>query len=184
MSGVLTQAVLPTARVVGWGPGAAVAGLLVLSAWLAGVTDRAADVVLVLAAAGLAATVLAGMQDPAAELLAAVPVSTMRRRLLRVVLLGVPALTVWWLLGVLTTTARTAGPGPLLALTACGVAVAVWTPPRHGALLGAVTPVVLVALRQVVPLDGTVSEVVGWWLTDPWWVLAAASLLCLAGRRR
>lgn len=182
MNGVLVQATLPTARTVRWVPGAALAGLLVVSAALARYADRPADVVLVIAAAGLAATVVAGLQDPAAALLAAVPVSAMRRRLVRLAVVGTPALVVWWLLDSVST-AQLSGPEPLLALTATGVAVAVWAPPRRAVLLGAATPVALFALHQVAPA-GTASDVVAWWLTDPWWVLAAATLVCVAGRRR
>jgi hypothetical protein len=182
VSGVLVQAALPTARAVRWTPGVALSGLLVASAALARYADRPADVVLVIAAAGLAATVVAGLQDPAAVLLAAVPVSAMRQRLVRLAVVGTPALAVWWVLDSLST-ARISGPGPLLALTATGVAVAVWAPPRRAVLLGAATPVALFALHQVAPA-GTASEMTAWWLTDPWWVLAAATLLCVAGRRR
>lgn len=182
MSGVAVQAALPTARAVRWTPGAALAGLLVAATALTGYADRPADLVLAIAAAGLAATVVAGLQDPAAALLEALPVSAMRRRVLRLAVVGAPALAVWWMVDSLST-ARLSGPGPLLALTATGVAVAVWAPPRRAVLLGASTPVALFTLHQVVP-SGTTSDVIAWWLTDPWWVLAAATALCIAGRRR
>jgi hypothetical protein len=58
-----------------------------------------------------------------------------------------------------------------------------WAPQRRAVLMGASTPVVLFALHQVVPA-GAVSDVLAWWWTDPWWVLAGATLLCLAGHRR
>jgi hypothetical protein len=182
VSGVLVQAAMPTARAVRWAPGTALAGLLVASAALARYADRPADLVLAIAAAGLAATVVAGLQDPAAALLEALPASAMRRRVLRLAVVGAPALAVWWLVDSLST-ARPSGPEPLLALTAIGVAVAVWAPPRRGVLLGASTPVALFTLHQVVP-SGTASDVIAWWLTDPWWVLAAATVLCVVGRRR
>jgi hypothetical protein len=182
MNTALAQAALPTARAIRWAPAASLAALLVAAAVLARSADRPADIVLAVAAAGLAATVGAGLHDPAAALLSATPVSVMQRRVIRLLLLGLPALAVWWLLDSLTP-ATLSGPGPLLALTACGVAVALWVPQRRSALLGASTPVALFALHQVVP-PGTVAEVVAWWLTDPWWVLAGASLLCVAGRRR
>ncbi|HEX5918541.1 MAG TPA: hypothetical protein VFY76_11835 [Nocardioides sp.] len=182
MSGVLVQAALPTARAVRWAPGAALAGLLVVSAALARSADRPADVVVAIAATGLAATVVAGLQDSAAALLEALPVSTMRRRVLRLAVVGAPALAVWWLIDSLSA-AQLSGPGPLLALTATGVAVAVWAPPRRAVLVGASAPVVVFTLHQVVP-SGAASDVVAWWLTDPWWVLATATLLCVAGRRR
>ena len=81
------------------------------------------------------------------------------------------------------TTATLSGPGPLLALTACGVAVALWAPPRRAVLLGASTPVALFVAHQAVPA-GTVSDVVARWQSDPWWVLAGAILVCVAGRHR
>lgn len=182
MSGVLVQAALHTARAVRWRPGLALTGVLLVAVVLGRAADRPVDAVLVVAAAGLAATVVAGLQDPAADLLAAVPVSVMRRRVLRLALVGAPALATWWLLDSLSTT-TSSGPGPLLALTATGVAVAVWAPTRRAVLVGASTPVVLFALHRVLP-TGTASDVVGRWLTDPWWVLATATLLCVAGRRR
>ena len=182
MNPALVQAALPTARAISWAPAAALAALLLAATALARSADRPADLVLAIAAAGLAATVVSGLHDPAAATLAAVPVSAMQRRLLRLTLLGVPALTVWWLLDRLAA-GGLSGPGPLLALTACGVAVALWAPPRRAVLLGASTPVALFALHQVVP-PGTLADVLAGWLTDPWWVLAGATLVCVAGRRR
>jgi len=182
MNTALAHAALPTARAMRWAPAVLLAAVLVAATLLARSAGRPADVVLAIAAAGLAATVVSGLHDPAAAMLAAVPVSLMQRRVLRLGLLGLPALAVWFLLDSLTT-ARLSGPGPLLAAAACGVAVALWAPQRRAVLLGASTPVALFALHQFLP-DGTVSDVVGWWLTEPWWVLAAATLLCVAGRRR
>jgi hypothetical protein len=184
VTGVLAQAVVPTARAVRWAPPALVAGLLLLVVGLAGTSARPADTVLAIAAAGLAATVVSGLHDPAATLLAAVPVSAMRRRLLRLGLLGAPALLLWWALATLAPATTHAGPGPLMALASCGVAVAVWAPMTRAVLLGAATPVAVFAVGRVAPAGSTASDVLGWWLTDPWWVLAAASLLCVLGRRR
>ncbi len=179
---VLARAAVPTARAVRWAPGASLAILLLAVAALSRSTQRPADIVLAIAAASLAAAVVSGLHDPAAALLSAVPVSAMQRRMLRLALLGVPALTVWWLVEALTT-ATLSGPGPLLALTACGVAVALWAPPRRAVLLGASTPVALFVAHQAVPA-GTVSDVVARWQSDPWWVLAGAILVCVAGRHR
>lgn len=184
MTGVLVQAVVPTARSVRWAPPVLVAGLLLLVVGLAGTSDRPADTVLAIAAAGLAATVVAGLHDPAATLLAAVPVSAMRRRMVRLALLGAPALLLWWALATLAPAATHAGPGPLLALASCGVCVAVWAPATRAVVLGAATPVAVFTVGRVAPGGSTASDVLGWWLTDPWWVLAAASLLCVLGRRR
>lgn len=183
MNAVLAQALAPTARATSWRPAAATAGVLVLVALLSRSSDRPADTVLAMAAAGLAATVVSGLQDPAATLLEPLPVSPMQRRLLRLGLLGGPALLVWWLITALTSSVGSSGPGPLLALTGCGVAVAVWASPKRAVLLGASTPVVLLAV-QAVPTSGLVFDALGWWRTDPWWVLCAAVLACVAGRRR
>ena len=182
MNTALAHAALPTARVIRWAPAVCLAAVLVAATLLARSAGRPADVVLAIAAAGLAATVVSGLHDPAAAMLSAVPVSVMQRRVLRLGLLGLPALAVWFLLDSLTT-ARLSGPGPLLALTACGVAVALWVPQRRAVVVGASTPVALFALHRFLP-TGALSDVAGWWLTEPWWVLAGAVLLCVAGRRR
>jgi hypothetical protein len=63
------------------------------------------------------------------------------------------------------------------------VAVALWGPQSRAVVLGASTPVAVFALHQVVP-PGAAADVLAWWLTDPWWVLAGAGLACVAGRRR
>ncbi len=78
----------------------------------------------------------------------------------------------------------TGSPGPLLALTAAGVAVAVWSPPHLGVLVGAFVPVLWFALDMTVPGAGIVSDVAGWWHTAPEAVVAVALLALVAGRRR
>ena len=182
MNTALAQAALPTARAIRWAPVAALSGVLLGAAVLARSTDGPANMLVATAAAGLAATVVSGLYDPAESLLAAVPVSAMQRRLLRLALLGLPVLVVWSVFDWLTV-AQVSGPGPLLALTACGVAVALWGPRRNAVLLGVSTPVVLCALPRVLP-SAAFSDVAAWWLTDPWWVLLGATLACVAGRRR
>ena len=182
MNVALAQAALPIARAIRWAPAAALSGVLFAAAVLARATDGPANMLVATAAAGLAATVVSGLHDPAESLLAAVPVSLMQRRVLRLTLVGLPALAVWSVFDRVTV-AQVSGPGPLLALAACGVAVAVWGPRRNAVLLGASTPVVLCVLPRAVP-SGTFSEVIAWWLTDPWWVLLGATLACVAGRQR
>ena len=157
--------------------------MLVAAILLARSAGRPADVVLAIAAAGLAATVVSGLHDPAAAMLAAVPVSVMQRRVLRLGLLGLPALAVWFLLDSLTA-ARLSGPGPLLAAggVRCGrraVGTAATGRGRRG-----IAPRWPCSRSTGSCRAGTVSDVAGWWLTEPWWVLAAAALLCVAGRRR
>ena len=182
MNAAIAQAALPTARAIRWAPAAALSGVLVAAALLTRSSGRPADVVLAIAAVGLAATVVSGLHDPAGAVLAAVPVSAMQRRLLRLALVGAPVLAVWLLLDAMAP-AQSSGPSPLLAATACGVAVSMWAPQRRAVLLGASTPVALFALHRFLPA-GAVSDVAGWWLTDPWWVLLGATLVCIAGRRR
>ena len=179
----LAQAALPTARTMRWWPlgvvGAPVLGLVLL----ARSEGRPAAGVLLVAAAALAALAVAALRDDAAVLLEPVPVSAMRRRLLRLALAGVPTLVVWWALGAAGASSAEPGVGPLLALAASGVAVAVWGPARWRVLAGAAVPAVWFALDRVAA-DGTVGDVLAWWRTDSWVVLGVAVGACALGRRR
>ena len=124
--------VWPTARSIDWAP------LAVVSACLAGVTvwlDRWPADLLGIAAAAVAAAQVAGLRDPAAALLSALPTSPAVRRARRLAMVVPVALAVWL---------ATAG-GPvlgLLALTAVGVAVSV----RAGVPLGVAAPLAWVIL--------------------------------------
>ena len=137
-----------------------------------------------IAAAALASLAVAALRDDAAALLEPVPVSPMRRRLLRLALAGVPTLLVWWALVAVAATGGQPGTGPLLALAGCGVAVAVWGPARWRVLAATAVPVVWFTLDRAVGPDGTLGDVLGWWRTDPWAVLALAVAACVLGRRR
>ena len=90
-------------------------------------------------------------------------------------------LLAWWTL--VAVGGGGSGTGPLLALAASGVAVAVWGPARWRVLAGAAVPVVWIALDRAVGA-GTLGDVLGWWRTDPWPVLAVALAACVLGRRR
>ena len=82
-------------------------------------------------------------------------------------------LTLWWALTLVAgPSSAPHGPGPLLALAASGVAVAVWLPSRRGVLVGASVPMAWYALDQLVPWTGVAADVSGWWRTEPWWVAA------------
>lgn len=184
MMAVIAQTTLPTARAIRWLPLAGVGGLLLAAGLLTRSSARPADPVLAIAAASLAATVVAGMRDPAAALLAPMPVSLMRRRLVRLSLVGAAALGMWWCLTALTLSPAGVEPGQLLALSATGVAVATWAPPSRAVSVGASVPVAWFVLDRVLPVSGVVADVLAWWRTDPWPIVAAAVLLCFVGRHR
>ena len=114
---------VPTARVIGWWPLGAVAALLVGTALLAEVPLGAFVAV---AAAALAAGVVAGLRDPAAALLAALPTSVAVRRGRRLLLLLPAELAVSWVSGLHVPL------GGLVAMTATGIAVAFWLGPAAG----------------------------------------------------
>jgi hypothetical protein len=183
---VLAQAVPGTAHALRWRPLLGVAGVLLAAALLARQSDRPADGLLAVSAAALASSVVTGLHDPATRLLAAVPVSRALRRLVRLGLVTTPVLVVWWLI---TSTVGAVGdarsPVPVLALAAAGVAVAVWLPERYGVLVGSMVPVLWFALGLAAPVESPLSDVAGWWRTDPWPVLAVCLLgVGLAGRQR
>lgn len=181
----LGQAVVPTARSVRWTPLAGVAGLVLAALLLARSAARPADVVLAVASAALACVVVSALHDPAAALLAAVPVSAVRRRSLRLAVVLLPALAAWTVLASVAEASPGAGsPGPLLALATTGVAAAVWSPPDRGVLVGSLVPVLWFALASTVPGPGTLSDVADSWHTAPWTVVAVALLALVAGRRR
>jgi hypothetical protein len=129
----------PTVRSISWAP------LVGVSACLAVVTvwaDRWPEDLEGIGAACVAAAVVAGLADPAASLLAAVPTSEAVRRARRLALLVPVALAVW------LATAGGALPG-LLVLTAVGVAVSVWA----GVPLGVAVPLAWVILARAAGFD-------------------------------
>lgn len=184
MIAALGQAALPTARTMRWWPLAAVGAPILGLVLVARSQDRPSDGVLLIGAAALASLAVAALHDDAAALLEPVPVSAMRRRLLRLTLVGVPTLLAWWVLMAVGGTGGDPGIGPLLALAGWGVAAAVWGPARWRVLAGAAVPVLWFALDRVASADGILGDVLGWWRTDPWPVLALAVTTCLLGRRR
>ncbi len=181
----LWQAALPTARAIRWVPLVGVTALVLPVLVLARTSQRPVDQLLAVASAALACAVVGALHDPAAFLLAAVPVSVMRRRLLRLALVLLPALAIW---GVLTSVSHASpgagSPGPLLALPAAGVAVGVWSPAHPAALVGAFVPVLWFALDMTVPGSGVLADAAGWWRTAPQAVVAVALAALVVGRRR
>ena len=179
----LVQAALPTARTIRWWPLALVAVVLAGLVLVARSADRPAGAVLLLGAAALASLVVTALRDDAAILLEALPVSLARRRVLRLALVGAPVLLAWWSLLSLADTSRT-GTASLLALAASGVAAVVWCPARWSVLAGTAVPAVWFAVDRLVAGRGAVGDVLGWWRTDPWPVLAVVVLACVVGGRR
>jgi hypothetical protein len=109
-------------------------------------------------------------------------VSAMQRLLLRLALVTLPVLALWWALTLVS--GATSGPGPLLALAASGVAVSVWAPFDRGPLLGGCVPLGWYAMDQLVPWSGLAADAAGWWRTESWSVTTVAVLVLIAGRRR
>jgi hypothetical protein len=178
----------PTARAVPWQPLVGVAlcmlGVVALAtlrgSWPVGVLD--------VAAAGMAAAVVAGLRDPAADLLSAVPSSAARRRARRLLLL-VPAGLGLWLTylaaGNLVSPDLGWPLGPAVALVATGCAVAAWMPDRLAVEAGVAVPLLWVALaRAANGLDDSVPAALGAYRDHAWIVTAAALAALLMGRNR
>ena len=178
----------PTARAVPWQPLAGVAACLVAVCAFAAAWGHWPVGVLDVTAAGLAAAVVAGLRDPAAELLEAVPTSAATRRTRRQALL-VPTGLVLWLgyLGAAHLWAPEMGwpIGPAVALMATGCAVAVCAPQRLAVEAGVAAPLVWVALARVaVALDQEYAQVLFAFQHHPWIVTTAAVAALLMGRNR
>lgn len=182
--------VRPTVRVVPLAPLAAAGGAFLLVGALARLADGSSEPLLPLAAAGTAAALVAGLHDPAAALLAAVPASAARRRGHRLAVLLPAGLLLWT---TLLVAAHLAAPtwgagwpfGPVTALAATGVAVAVWAPPEARAAWGAAAPMLWFAVgRAAGDLDGPAGTAVSAWQTHPWAVVLAALAAITAGGRR
>lgn len=160
----MTAWLWPTVRSISWAPLAGVAACLAVVAALAAYDGAWPSSLTGLAAAAVAAAVVAGMHDPAAALLSAVPTSAAVRRARRMVLLVPAGLGIW---------VATAG-GPvlgLLALTAAGLAVAVWV----GVPLGVAAPLAWAIAAYAGELD---------WELRPELVTIAAGAALWAGRNR
>ena len=165
---------LPTARAVGWLPLATVAAGLTAAAVAARSAGTWPVELTGLGAAGIASAVVAGMSDPAERLLAAVPTSAAVRRARRLLLLLPAGAAVWlgWL-----GLAQHLAPGlgwpvaGLVALTAAGLAVAVW----GTVWLGAAVPLAWVILARAAELD---------WEVHPELTTVAAGAALYAGRNR
>jgi hypothetical protein len=184
----------PTARAIGWSPLLGACCMLLVVGTTVTLSGAEPQSLAALAAAALAAGALAGLQDPAAELLEAVPVSRARRRAHRLALL-LPTTAVSWSL--LLAAARlddgwSAGwpLGPLAALLAAGVAVATWVQGPWSVTAAVATPMVWFMVDRLI---GQTEGVAGtWWSSwalsastvHPWVVAGVATAVAVAGWRR
>lgn len=180
----LSLAVVPTARAVRWTPPVLLGALLVVVGVLTGSAARPAGPILVVSAAALAAAVVGTLHDPAWSLLEALPVSAMRRRVVRLCLVGLPGLALWTWLATTAPGATGPGVGPVVALIAAGTAAVVWTPRRRAPLAGVGLPVGWYVLGGVVPGSGPLATLADAWWDHSWPVAAAAVGLCVLGRSR
>lgn len=178
---------VPTVRAVPWQPLAGVAACVAVVTVVAAWADTWPVGVLGLLAAALAAGVVAGLRDPAAALLAAVPTSAARRRARRLVLLVPLGLGVW-LASVVAARHWEPGLGwpigTVAALTATGLAVATWAPEPVALQAGVAAPVLWYAVGWGGGLHGSAAEVLLAWQHHPWLVTGVATTALLLGRNR
>jgi hypothetical protein len=184
-------------RATPWTPllGATTA-LLVVGAALH-VADQSPAEILVLAAAVMAAAVLAGLHDPAADLLEPLPVSAGWRRAHRLLLLAPAGLAAWLVLlrlGRLADPGWSAGllVGPLVALVCVGLAAATWARRELQATAAVAVPLGWFALYEVtsgLTQDasgelGLIGDLLGAWLERPAGVTVLALAAMALGWRR
>lgn len=180
--------VVPTARATPWTPVTGVAVCLAAVTAVAAYVDSWPVAVLGIAAAALSAAVVAGLHDPAAALLAAMPTAASVRRARRLCLLVPVGLALWlayvgagrqWEPGVGWSL------GTVAALATTGLAVAVWAPPRAAVESGVAAPLGWYAVTQAGgSLTGEHAEVLFAWQHHPWIVTVAAVAALLIGRNR
>ncbi|TWG91184.1 hypothetical protein L615_008200000070 [Nocardioides sp. J9] len=176
-----TARALPTAPLLG--AAVAVVGLATARLLVDGFTSAPPGLLEAL----LAGTVVAALHDPAADLLAASPTGRLHRHAHRLWLVLPLALALW----VLPTAAgdlvdSTGWPtGPVVALTATGVALALLLPGPSGVTLGSAVTLAWGAATFVVPPED--AGLLLPWLHHPWLHCAAVAAvlgLTLPRRRR
>jgi hypothetical protein len=179
---------VPTFRATSWRPLVGVAVALAAAGGLVLAFERATVSLLGIGAAALSAALVAGLRDPAAALLAAMPTSNAHRRARRLVLL-VPAGLALWLAYVWVS--NLADPavgwpvGPAIALSATGLGVATWAPERIRVEVGVAAPLLWYAVaRTTAEVDGIAGDVLAGWHQHPWLVTAAAGAALVIGRNR
>jgi hypothetical protein len=192
----MTAVLLPvrhTARAVSWTALGGAVVLLLAVGTVVVLSGAPTDPLLALAAATVAAGALAGLHDPAAALLSAVPTSAGRRRVHRLALL-VPVAAVAWT-GLLAAARLDDGwsagwpMGPLVALLVTGIAVATWAPEGWAVPAAvAVPPAWAVLDRLLGQSDGIggwfADDVLSVWVVHPWAVVVLAGAAAVVGWRR
>jgi hypothetical protein len=193
----LLPALAPTLRATPWTPLlGATTGVLAIGAALHASGGSSADI-LALSAAVMAAAVLAGLHDPAADLLEPLPVSAGWRRAHRLLLLAPAGLAAW--VGLLAL-GRLADPdwsaglpvGPLVALVSAGLAAATWARRELQATVAVAVPLGWFALYEVtsgLTQDATgdlrvVGDLLHAWLDRPTGVTVLALTAMALGWRR
>ena len=181
---VVLTATAPTARATAWTPLIALSVGLLLVAGVFRLRDTPSETVVVMGAAGLAAALVLAVRDPADALLAALPVSRLTRRLLRLALVTLVAAPIW-LAFTLLLPGGERGLAPLVALTASGVAVATWLPVERDVLPAAALPLVWATAAELLGgLGGFVGDLADLWVRHPWPVALVALVLVVIGRHR
>jgi hypothetical protein len=179
------QALPPTARALAWGPLVLVTLAMLAVATVVRVLGERPGAVPVLAVAALAAAVVAASGDPASRLLAAVPVSALVRRGLRLLLAVLPALAAYAAVEEVLPGPSADLAGPFAALVLTGLAAVTWAPEQIDAHLLALVPVAWVLLDLF--LGGgrsAVADALGWWRTEALAVSVLAVAAVLLGRHR
>lgn len=186
---------VPTARAVAWRPLAVVVPTLAVALALAHSAGAASvpPMLLGVALALLVAAALLGLDDPARDLLAAVPTNLARRRAQRLALLGPAAVgaTVGLLVAgrQLDLAADPVGSGvaSAAALSAVGLLAGRIAERWRMELLapvGAAAPIAWVLVAAALPVEGVLGEVANGWAERPWpWALAATTAWLLASRQ-
>jgi hypothetical protein len=193
-AGSITPWLAPTVRAVPWWP-LAIAVTALASALAAAHVAAAAPAPPTLVGLGLALIVAAailGLDDPARDLLAALPTSLARRRLQRLVLLVPSALGAGaaLLLGGrhlgLVLESATAALASLAALAALGMLAGRLAERRRIDLLapvGAGASIAWALASAALPAHGLVGATAHGWADRPWpWVVAAAAAVLLVHR--
>lgn len=161
-----------TARATSWWALAVVSGFLCSVSVLAVSLDSWPAGQLGVVAAAVAASLVAGLHDPAAALLAASPTSSARRRARRLLLLAPVALVVWLLyvgVGRLLDDSVGWSLGAVVALAATGVAVEAW----FSLEAGVAVPIAWFVASWVGG-SSDYAEILFAWEHHPWIVTTAA----------
>lgn len=182
---------LLTARAVAWWPLAVVAPVLGVAAGIAGAAEAGpiSSTLLGVALALLAAATLLGLDDPARDLLAAMPTTLVRRRAQRLALLGpaVLGLSATLLLSGrhldLVVERPSSALGSVAALLTVGLLAGRVAERRRAELVAPVaagTPVAWVLLAAALPARGVLGGLAHGWAERPWlWVVGAIAALVL-----